>query len=63
MSGTLPIKISHDIISEINNFINYGNKDKELEIIISSSKMTIDEYLNENHIEIKTMALNKFYQH
>ena len=47
MSGTLPIKISHDIISEINNFINYGNKDKELEIIISSTKMTIDEYLNE----------------
>lgn len=47
MSGTLPIKISNDIISEINNFINEGNIDKELEIIISSTKMTIDEYLNE----------------
>jgi len=47
MSGTLPIKISNDIISEINNFINKGNIDKELEIIISSTKMTVDEYLDE----------------
>jgi hypothetical protein len=47
MSGTLPIKISNDIISEINNFINEGNIDKELEIIISSTKMTVDEYLDE----------------
>ena len=47
MSVTLPLKISDDIIIEINNFINLGNKDKQLEIEISQTKVTLEEFLNE----------------
>jgi len=47
MSGTLPIKLSDDILNEINNFIILGDKDKQLEIEISQTKVSVDDFLNE----------------
>lgn len=47
MSGTLPIQLSDDILNEINNFIHLGNKTQQLEIEISQTKISIDDFLNE----------------